>query len=53
MVEHEGEEVLRIAGPVSELLSGSTLEVVLQESEDGSDGPSIALGIRMPDPETR
>jgi transposase len=43
VVEHEGEEVLRIAGPVSELLSGSTLEVVLQESEDGSDGPSIAL----------
>ena len=53
VVEHEGEEVLRIAAPVSEQLSGSTLDVVLQESENGSDGPRMGLGIRVPDPETR
>jgi len=49
IVEHEGEEVLRIAAPVSGLLSGSTMDVVVQdESENGSDAPSVGISIRSP-----
>lgn len=46
VVEHEGEEVLRVAGRVSELLNGSTMDVVVQEeSENGAGGPSVGVGI--------
>jgi iron-sulfur cluster assembly protein len=49
IVEQEGEEVLRIAAPVSELLNGSTMDVVVQEvSENGAESPSVGLGIRPP-----
>ena len=48
VIEHEGEEVLRVAAPVSELLTGSTMDVVLQESENGSEGPSVGIGILPP-----
>jgi iron-sulfur cluster assembly protein len=48
IVEQEGEEVLRIAAPVSELLNGSTIDVVVQESENGAERPSVSLGIRPP-----
>ncbi len=48
IVEQEGEEVLRIAAPVSELLNGSTMDVVVQESENGAQGPSVGIGIRPP-----
>ena len=45
VVEHEGKEVLRVAASVSELLTGSTMDVVVQESENGSEGPSIGIAI--------
>ena len=48
IVEQEGEEVLRIAAPVSELLNGSTMDVVVQESENGAESPSVGIGIRPP-----
>jgi iron-sulfur cluster assembly protein len=49
IVEQEGEEVLRIAAPVSELLNGSTMDVVVQEeSENGAERPSVVIGIRPP-----
>ena len=50
IVEQEGEEVLRIAGPVSGLLSGSTMDVMVQEeeSENGAERPSVVIGIRPP-----
>jgi iron-sulfur cluster assembly protein len=50
IVEQEGEEVLRIGAPVSELLSGSTMDVVVQEenSENGAVRPSVVIGIRPP-----
>ena len=48
IVEQEGEEVLRIAAPVSELLNGSTMDVVVQESENGAERPSVGIGIRPP-----
>ena len=49
VVEHEGEEVLRIGAPVSGLLSGSTMDVVVQDkSENGSDAPSVGIAIRPP-----
>jgi iron-sulfur cluster assembly protein len=52
VVEHEGEEVLRIAAPVSGLLSGRTMDVMVEEPQNGSDGPSVGLGILPPaDPE--
>ena len=39
IVEQEGEEVLRIAAPVSELLNGGTMDVMVQEeSENGLRG---------------
>lgn len=42
VVDHEGEELLHIAAPVSEALDGSTLNVV-----DTPEGPGI--GITTPD----
>jgi iron-sulfur cluster assembly protein len=48
IVEQEGEEVLRIAAPVSELLNGSTMDVMVQESENGAERPSVGIGIRPP-----
>jgi iron-sulfur cluster assembly protein len=49
IVEQEGEEVLRIAAPVSELLNGSTMDVMVQEeSENGAEPPSVVIGIRPP-----
>ena len=51
IVEQEGEEVLRIAAPVSGLLNGSTMEVMVQEeeeSEKGAERPSVIIGIRPP-----
>jgi iron-sulfur cluster assembly protein len=49
IVEQEGEEVLRIAAPVSELLNGSTMDVVVpEESENGAKRPSVSIGIRPP-----
>src|SRR5919112_1293780 len=53
IVEQEGEEVLRIAAPVSGLLNGSTMEVMVQEeeeeeSENGAERPSALIGIRPP-----
>ena len=48
IVEQEGEEVLRIAAPVSELLDGSTMDVVVQESENGAQSPSVGIGIMPP-----
>ena len=48
IVEQEGEEVLRIAAPVSKLLNGSTMDVVVQESENGAESPSVDLAIRPP-----
>ena len=51
IVEQEGEEVLRIAAPVSGLLNGSTMEVMVQEeeeSENGAERPSVVIGIRPP-----
>jgi iron-sulfur cluster assembly protein len=47
IVEQEGEEVLRIAAPVSELLNGSTMDVMVQEeeeSENGAERPSVVIG---------
>jgi iron-sulfur cluster assembly protein len=38
VVEHEGESLLHIAGPVSEALDGSTLDVV-----QTPDGPAIGI----------
>ncbi len=48
IVEQEGEEVLRIAAPLSELLNGSTMDVVVQESENGAESPSVDIAIRPP-----
>jgi iron-sulfur cluster assembly protein len=51
IVEQEGEEVLRIAAPVSGLLNGSTMDVMVQEeeeSENGAERPSMVIGIRPP-----
>ena len=50
IVEQEGEEVLRIAAPVSELLHGGTMDVMVQEeeSENGAERPSVVIGIRPP-----
>jgi iron-sulfur cluster assembly protein len=50
IVEQEGEEVLRIAAPVSELLNGGTMDVMVQEedSENGAERPSVVIGIRPP-----
>ena len=49
IVEQEGEEVLRIAAPVSELLNGGTMDVMVQEeSENGAERPSVGIGIRPP-----
>ena len=48
IVEREGEEVLRIAAPVSELLNGSTIDVVVQESENGAESPGVGIAIRPP-----
>ena len=50
IVEQEGEEVLRIGAPVSELLNGGTMDVMVQEeeSENGAERPSVVLGIRPP-----
>ena len=49
IVEQEGEEVLRIAAPVSEVLNGSTMDVMVQEeSENGAERPSVVIGIRPP-----
>ena len=49
IVEQEGEEVLRIAAPVSGLLNGSTMDVMVQEeSENGAQRPSVVIGIRPP-----
>ncbi len=48
IVEQEGEEVLRIAAPVSEVLNGGTMDVVVQESENGAERPSVVIGIRPP-----
>jgi iron-sulfur cluster assembly protein len=49
IVEREGEEVLRIAAPVSELLNGSTIDVVVQEeSENGAKSPGVGIAIRPP-----
>jgi iron-sulfur cluster assembly protein len=50
IVEQEGEEVLRIAAPVSGLLNGSTMDVMVQqeESENGAERPSVVIGIRPP-----
>ncbi len=52
IVEQEGEEVLRIAAPVSGLLNGSTMDVMVQEeeSENGAERPSVVIGIRPPGP---
>jgi len=49
IVEQEGEEVLRIAAPVSEQLNGSTMDVVVQEeSENGAKRPSVGIAIIRP-----
>jgi iron-sulfur cluster assembly protein len=49
IVEQEGEEVLRIAAPVSELLNGGTMDVMVQEeSENGAERPTVVIGIRPP-----
>jgi iron-sulfur cluster assembly protein len=50
IVEQEGEEVLRIAAPVSELLNGGTMDVMVQEeeSDNGASPPSVVIGIRPP-----
>ena len=48
IVEQEGEEVLRIAAPVSELLNGSTIDVVVPESENGAESPGVGIAIRPP-----
>ena len=48
IVEQEGEEVLRIAAPLSELLNGSTMDVMVQESENGAESPSVDITIRPP-----
>jgi iron-sulfur cluster assembly protein len=48
IVEQEGEEVLRIAAPLSELLNGSTMDVMVQESENGAESPSVDIAIRPP-----
>ena len=48
IVEQDGEEVLRIAAPVSELLNGSTIDMVVQESENGAKSPDVGIGIRPP-----
>jgi iron-sulfur cluster assembly protein len=49
IVEQEGEEVLRIAAPVSGLLNGSTMDVMVQEeSVNGAERPSVVIGIRPP-----
>ncbi len=51
IVEQEGEEVLRIAAPVSGLLNGSTMDVMVQEEqENGAERPSVVIGIRPPGP---
>ena len=42
VVQHEGEDLLRIARPVSEALNGSTIDLV-----ETLEGP--ALGIKPPD----
>lgn len=48
VIEHDGEQVLRISAPVSVLLSGSTIEVVARESRNGSGPLDVTLGIRPP-----
>jgi len=55
VVEHEGEQVLRVARTVSEMLNGSTVDVVTEgdPSPDGSGGPRVGIGIKPPaTPET-
>jgi iron-sulfur cluster assembly protein len=51
VVQHDGEEVLRIGWFVSELLNGSTIDVVVEAQQDGARGPRVGLGIRSPGPE--
>jgi hypothetical protein len=48
IVQHGGKQVLRIAGAVSQLLNGSTMDVVVEE---GPEGTSMGIGIMPPDPE--
>lgn len=50
VVEHAGEEVLRIAGPVSELLDGGTLDVVTQPGPgtNGSEAQIVGIGVVPP-----
>ncbi len=50
VVEHEDEEVLRIAGSVSELLVGGTLDVVTQRGlgTNGSEAQIVGMGVVPP-----
>jgi len=50
VVEHRGEEVLRISGPVSKLLDGGTVEVVVDEgpSANGSAGQILGIAVVPP-----
>jgi len=47
---HRGEEVLRISGPVSELLDGGTVEVVVDEgpNANGSEGQILGIAVVPP-----
>jgi len=49
IVQHGGEQVLRIAGAVSQRLHGSTMDVVVEEGPEGS--RSMGIGIAPPGPE--
>lgn len=49
IVQHGGEQVLRIAGAVSQRLNGSTMDVVVEEGPEGS--RSMGIGIAPPGPE--
>ena len=48
IVQHEGKQVLRIAGAVSQRLNGSTMDVVVEE---GPEGTRMSIGIMPPGPE--
>jgi iron-sulfur cluster assembly protein len=48
IIQHGGEQVLRIAGAVSQRLNGSTMDVVVEE---GPEGTSMGIGIMPPGPD--
>ncbi|MDP9476062.1 MAG: hypothetical protein M3R38_10330 [Actinomycetota bacterium] len=50
VVEHRGEEVLRISGPVSKLLDGGKVEVVVDDgpNANGSEGQILGIAVVPP-----